>query len=78
MSDRDLIDAVAQKSGEDSREIRKDWSANGTSASDGRAGRIMRSSRRDRLGWMRPDRGGAEERHIHAQGRIFLVGADRP
>jgi len=27
---------------------------------------------------MRPDRGGAEELPIHAQGRILLVGADRP
>jgi hypothetical protein len=27
---------------------------------------------------MRPDRGGAEELPIHAQGRVFLVGADRP
>ena len=52
----------------------KDRSANGTSASVGRAGRIMRSNSRDWSGWMRPDRGGAEELPIHAQGRIFLVG----
>jgi hypothetical protein len=58
--------------------IGKDRSANGTSASDGRAGRIMRSNRRNRSGWMRPDRGGAAELPIHAQGRICLVGADRP
>ena len=38
---------------------RKDRSANGTSASVGRAGRIMRSNRRSWSGWMRPDRGGA-------------------
>ncbi len=56
----------------------KDGSANGTSASVGRVGRMMRSSRRDRSGWMRPDRAGAEELPIHAQGRIFLVNADRP
>jgi hypothetical protein len=55
-----------------------DRSANGISASDGRAVRIMRSSRRSWLGRMRPDRGGAAELPIHAQGRICLVGADRP
>jgi hypothetical protein len=56
----------------------KDRSANGTSASVGRAGWIMRSSRRSWLGRMRPDRGGAAVLPIHAQGRICLVGADRP
>ena len=56
----------------------KDRSANGTSASVGRAARTMRSNRRSCSDWMRPDRGGAEELPIHAQGRIFLVGADRP
>jgi len=58
--------------------VPKDRSANGTSASDGGAGRIMRSNRRSWLGRMRPDRGGAAELPIHAQGRISLVGADRP
>jgi hypothetical protein len=61
-----------------SRPGRKDRSANGTSASVGLAGRIMRSNRRSWLGRMRPDRGGAAELSIHAQGRIFVVGADRP
>jgi hypothetical protein len=56
----------------------KDRSANGTSASDGRAGWITRSNSRNRSGWMRPDRGGAEVLPVHAQGRICLVGADRP
>ena len=56
----------------------KDRSANGTSASVGLAGRSTRSNRRSWLGRMRPDRGGAAELPIHAQGRIFLVGADRP
>jgi hypothetical protein len=56
----------------------EDRSANGTSASDGRAGRITRSTIRDWSGWTRPDRGGAEELPTHAQGRICLVGADRP
>ena len=56
----------------------KDRSANGTSASVGLAGRIMRSNHRSWLGRMRPDRGGAAELPIHAQGRICLVGADRP
>jgi hypothetical protein len=59
-------------------ERKKDRSANGTSASVGLAGRIMGSNRRSWLGRMRPDRGGAAELPIHAQGRIFLVGADRP
>jgi len=48
-----------------------DRSANGTSASDGRAGRITRSNSRSWLGRMRPDGGGAAELPIHAQGRIF-------
>jgi hypothetical protein len=39
-----------------------DSPANGTSASVGQRGRIMRSNRRDWSGWMRPDRRGAEER----------------
>jgi len=56
----------------------KDRSANGTSASVGLAGRSTRSNRRSWLGRMRPDRGGAAELPIHAQGRICLVGADRP
>jgi hypothetical protein len=56
----------------------KDRSANGTSASVGRAGRIMRSNRRSWLGRMRPDRGGAAELPIHAQGRICLVGSSPP
>jgi hypothetical protein len=56
----------------------KDWSANGTSANDGRAGRITRSNSRNRSGWMRPDDGGAEVLPVRAQGRICLVGADRP
>jgi hypothetical protein len=55
-----------------------DSPADGTSASVGRGGRIMRSNRRDWSGLMRPDRRGAEEPPIHAQGRIFLVNADRP
>ena len=55
----------------------KDRSANGTSASVGLAGRIMSSNRRSWLGRMRPDRGGAAELPIHAQGRICLVSADR-
>ncbi|MFM9016070.1 MAG: sulfatase-like hydrolase/transferase [Verrucomicrobiota bacterium] len=53
----------------------KDRSANGTSASVGLAGRIMRSNRRSWLGRMRPDRGGAAEFPIHVQGRICLVGS---
>jgi predicted RNA binding protein YcfA (HicA-like mRNA interferase family) len=57
---------------------KKDRSANGTSASDGRAGRITRSNSRNRSVWMRPDGGGAEVLPVHAQGRICLVGADRP
>jgi hypothetical protein len=56
----------------------KDRSANGTSASVGRAGRIMRSSRRSWLGRMRPDRGGAAVLPVHAQGRICLVGSSPP
>jgi hypothetical protein len=52
-------------------------SANGTSASVGRAGRITRSNIRNRSGWTRTDRGGSEERPIHAQGQICLVSADR-
>jgi len=36
------------------------------------------SNIRDRSGWIRPDRGGACELPIHAQGRIFLLGAGRP
>jgi len=56
----------------------KDRSANGTSASVGRAARTMRSNSRDWPGLMRPDRGGAELLPVHAQGRICLVGADRP
>ena len=51
--------------------IAKDGSANGTSTSVGRAGRIMRSNRQSWSGLMRPDRGGAEELPVHAQGRIF-------
>jgi hypothetical protein len=35
----------------------------------------MRSSRQSWSGWMRPDRGGAEVLPVHAQGRIFLLGA---
>ena len=62
----------------DSFRLPKDRSANGTSASVGLVGRIMRSNRRSWLGGMRPDRGGAAELPIHAQGRICLVGADRP
>jgi len=57
---------------------RTDRSANGTSASDGRAGRITRSYLRSWSGRMRPDRGGAAELPIHAQVRIFLVGSSRP
>jgi len=60
------------------RRTRKDRSANGTSASVGLAGRIMRSNRRSWLGRMRPDRGGAAELPIHAQGRIFIVGSSPP
>jgi len=56
----------------------RDRSADGTSASDGRAGRITRSYRRSWSGRMRPDRGGAAELPIHAQGRIFPLGAVRP
>jgi hypothetical protein len=56
----------------------KDRSANGTSANVGRVGRIMRSNRRSWLGRMRPDRGGAAELPIHAQGQIFLVGSSPP
>ncbi len=33
---------------------------------------------RDWPGWMRRSLRGAEELRIHAQGRVFLVGADRP
>ena len=50
----------------------------GTSASVCRVGPIMRNSSRGRSGWMRSDRGGAEELPIHAQGRIFLVGSSPP
>lgn len=32
----------------------------------------------ERSGWMRPDRGGAEELPIDARGRIFLVGSSPP
>jgi hypothetical protein len=56
----------------------KDRSANGTSASVGRSARTMRSNSRDWPGWMRRSLRGAEELPIHAQGRVFLVGADRP
>jgi hypothetical protein len=56
----------------------KDRSANGTSASVGLAGRIMRSNRRSWSGRVRPDRGGTEELPIHAQGRIFPVGSSPP
>jgi hypothetical protein len=56
----------------------QDRSANGTSASVGRAGRITRSTIRNWSGWMRPDRGGAEVLPVHAQGRICIIGADRP
>ena len=56
----------------------KDRSANGTSASVGLAGRIMRSNRRSWLGRMRPDRGGAAKLSIHARGRIFIVGSSPP
>ena len=59
----------------DESETSKDRSANGTSASDGRAGRITRSNSRSWSGWMRPDRGGAEVLPVHAQGRIGLVGS---
>ena len=55
----------------------KDRSANGTSASDGRAGRITRSNSWNRSGWMRPDRGGAEVLPVHTEGQICLVSADR-
>jgi hypothetical protein len=55
----------------------KNRSANGTSARVGRAARSMRSNSRDWPGWMRRSLRGAEEPPIHAQGRIFLVGADR-
>lgn len=74
---RRLRRAVSGRGKED-RRSRKDRSANGTSARVGLAGRIMRSNRRSWLGRMRPDRGGAAELPIHAQGRIFVVGADRP
>jgi len=60
------------------RGISKDRSANGTSASDGRAGRTMRSNSRDWPGWMRRSLRGAEELSIHAKGWVFLVNADRP
>jgi hypothetical protein len=53
----------------------KNRSANGTSASVGRLGRTMRSNSRDRPGWMRRSLRGAAELPIHAQGRVFLVGA---
>jgi len=56
----------------------KDRSANGTSASVGRAARTMRSNSRGWPGWMRRSLRGAEELPTHAQGRVFLVGADRP
>ena len=56
----------------------KDRSANGTSASVGRAGRITRSNSRSWLGGMRPDRGGAAELPSHAQGQICLVGSSPP
>jgi len=49
------------------RDEKKHRSANVTSASDGRAGRITRSNSRNRSGWMRPDRGGAEVLPVHAQ-----------
>jgi hypothetical protein len=42
--------------------------ANGTSASVGRAAWFMRSNSRGWSGWMRPDRGGAKELPIRAQG----------
>jgi len=48
----------------------KDRSANGTSASVGRAGRIMGSNSRDQSSGKRPDVGGVEELSIHAQGRF--------
>lgn len=50
----------------------------GTSARVGRAERITRSNCQSWSVWMPPDRGGVEKLPIHAQGRIFLVGADRP
>ena len=53
--------------------VQKDRSANGTSASIGRAERIMRSNSRGWSGSMRSSRGGAEELPTHAQGRIFRV-----
>jgi hypothetical protein len=53
----------------------KDRSANGTSASVGRAARTMRSNSRDWPGWMRRSLRGAEGLPIHAQGRVFLVGS---
>ncbi len=53
----------------------KDRSANGTSASVGQAERIMWSNSRDWPGWIRRSLRGAEELPIHAQGRIFVVGA---
>jgi len=40
-------------------------------------GGSCRSNRRDWLGWMRRSLRGAEEFPIHAQGRVFLVGAVR-
>ena len=53
----------------------RDRSANGTSASVGRAGRITRSIIQDRSGWMRRSLRGAEGLPIHARGRVFLVGS---
>ena len=44
----------------------KERSANGTSVSDGRAGRITRNYLRSWSGRMRPDRGGAEVLPIHS------------
>jgi len=55
-----------------------DRSANGTSASVGRAARTMRSNSRDWPGWMRRSLRGAEELPIHAQSRVFLVGSSPP
>ena len=56
----------------------EDRSANGTSASVGQAGRIMRSNRRSWSRWMRPARRGAEELPTRAQGRAVLVGSSPP
>jgi hypothetical protein len=52
-------------------EASKDRSAHGTSASVYRVGPIMMSSSRGRPGWMRSDRGGAQELPIHALWRGY-------